>query len=104
MINGLGEAMMMSMAKMGLRIENETETQESITIYVSVPEFSDEKNIRNEEMAGMRLAKRYKEMLIDMGIKRLTVKAKIRSGEHWTKEMGKEAELNMRKMLYGSQY
>lgn len=104
MINGLGEAMMMSMAKMGLRIENETETQESITIYVSVPEFSDERNIRNEEMAGMRLAKRYKEMLIDMGIKRLTVKAKIRSGEHWTKEMGKEAELNMRKMLYGSQY
>lgn len=104
MINGLGEAMMMSMAKMGLRIENETETQESITIYVSVPEFSDERNIRNEEMAGMRLAKRYKEMLIDMGIKRLTVKAKIRSGEHWTKEVGKEAELNMRKMLYGSQY
>ena len=104
MINGLGEAMMMSMAKMGLRIENETETQESITIYVSVPEFSDERNIRNEEMAGMRLAKRYKEMLIDMGIKRLTVKAKIRSGEHWTKEMGKEAELNMRKRLYGSQY
>lgn len=104
MINGLGEAMMMSMAKMGLRIENKTETQESITIYVSVPEFSDERNIRNEEMAGMRLAKRYKEMLIDMGIKRLTVKAKIRSGEHWTKEMGKEAELNMRKMLYGSQY
>ena len=104
MINGLGEAMMMSIAKMGLRIENETETQESITIYVSVPEFSDERNIRNEEMAGMRLAKRYKEMLIDMGIKRLTVKAKIRSGEHWTKEMGKEAELNIRKMLYGSQY
>ena len=52
----------------------------------------------------MRLAKRYKEMLIDMGIKRLTVKAKIRSGEHWTKEMGQEAELNVRKILYGSQY
>ena len=42
-------------------------------------------------------------MLI-MGIKRLTVKAKIRSGEHWTKEMGQEAELNVRKILYGSQY
>ena len=55
-------------------------------------------------MSGMRLAKRYKEMLIDMGVKRLTVKAKIRPGEHWTKEMGKEAELNMRKMIYGSQY
>ena len=57
-----------------------------------------------KEMCGMRLAKRYKEMLIDMGIKRLTVKAKIRFGEHWTKEMGKDTELNMRKMIYGSQY
>jgi len=104
MINGLDEAMMMTLAKMGLKIENETETQESLTIYISVPEFSDERNIHNEEMSGMRLAKRYKEMLIDMGIKRLTVKARIRSGEHWTKEMGKDAELNIRKMLYGSQY
>lgn len=104
MINGLDEAMMMAWAKMGLKIENQIETQESLTIYISVPEFSDERNVRNEEMSGMRLAKRYKEMLIDMGVKRLTIKAKIRSGEHWTKEMGKEAELNMRKMLYDSQY
>ena len=103
MINGLGEAMMLTWTKMGLKIENQIETQESLTIYISVPEFSDERNVRNEEMSGMRLAKRYKEMLIDMGVKRLTVKAKIRPGEHWTKEMGKEAELNIRKMLYGSQ-
>lgn len=104
MINGLGEAMMMTWAKMGLKIENQIETQESLTIYISVPEFSDERNVHNEEMSGMRLAKRYKEMLMDMGVKRLTVKAKIRPGEHWTKEMGQDAELNMRKMIYGSQY
>lgn len=104
MINGLGEAMMMTWAKMGLKIENQIETQESLTICISVPEFSDERNVRNEEMSGMRLAKRFKETLIDMGVKRLTVKAKIRSGEHWTKEMGQVAELNMRKILYGSQY
>ena len=104
MINDLGEAMMMTWAKMGLKIENQIETQESLTIYISVPEFSDERNVRNEEMSGMRLAKRYKEMLTEMGVKRLTVKAKIRSGEHWTKEMGQDAELKARKMLYGSQY
>ena len=104
MINGLGEAMMITWAKMGLKIENQIETQESLIIYISVPEFSEERNIHNEEMAGMRLAKRYKETLIDMSVKRLTVKAKIRSDEHWTKEMGQEAELNMRKILYGSQY
>ena len=104
MTNGLGEAMMMTWAKMGLKIENEVETQESLTIYISVPEFSDERNVYGEEMSGMRLAKRFKETFIDMGVKRLTVKAKIRSGEHWTKEMGQVAELNMRKKLYGIQY
>lgn len=104
MINSLGEVMMMTWAKMGLKIENQIETQESLTIYISVPEFSDERNIHNEEMSGMRLAKRFKETLIDIGIKRLTVKAKIRFGEHWTEEMGQDAELKMRKMLYGSQY
>lgn len=88
MTNGLGEVMMMTWAKMGLKIENQIETQESLTIYISVPEFSDEKNIHNEEMSGMRLAKRFKETLIDIGIKRFTVKAKIRFGEHWTEEMG----------------
>lgn len=60
MINGLSEVMMMTWAKMGLKIENQIETQESLTIYISVPEFSDERNVRNEEMSEMRLAKRYK--------------------------------------------
>lgn len=104
MINGLSEVMMMTWAKMGLQIENQIETQESLTIYIAVPEFSNERNVRNEEMSGMRLAKRFKDTFIDMGVKRLTVKAKIRSGEHWTKEMGQGAELKARKMLYDSQY
>lgn len=63
------EAMMMTWAKMGLKIENQIETQESLTICISVPEFSDERNVRNEEMSGMRLAKRFKETFIDMGVK-----------------------------------
>lgn len=67
MINDLGEAMMMTWAKMGLKIENQIETQESLTIYISVPEFSDERNVYGEEMSGMRLAKRYKEMLYRNG-------------------------------------
>lgn len=63
------EAMMMTWAKMGLKIGNQIETQESLTICISVPEFSDERNVRNEEMSGMRLAKRFKETFIDMGVK-----------------------------------
>lgn len=34
----------------------------------------------------------------------LTVKSRIRIGEVWTKELSDEAELNMRKQLFGSQY
>ena len=90
MINGLGEAMMMTWAKMGLKIENQIETQESLTICISVPEFSDDRNVYGEEISGIRLARRYKKTLMDMGVKRLTVKAKIRSGEHRTKEMGQK--------------
>lgn len=90
MINGLNEAMMMAWAKMGLKIENQIETQEPLTIYMSVSESSDERNVRNEEMSGIRLAKRFKETFMDMGVKRLTVKAKIRAGEHWTKEIGQK--------------
>ena len=90
MINGLGEAMMMTWAKMGLKIENQIETQESLIIYISVPEFSDNRNVYGEEMSGIRLARRHKETLMDMGVKRLTVKAKIRAGEHWTKEIGQK--------------
>ena len=57
-----------------------------------------------EEMSGMTLAKRFKTTLVEMGVKRLTVKSRIRIGEVWTKELSDEAELNMRKQLFGSQY
>lgn len=53
MINDLGEAMMMTWAKMGLKIENQIETQESSTIYISVLEFSDERNVYGEKISGI---------------------------------------------------
>ena len=55
-------------------------------------------------MSGMTLAKRFKTTMTEMGIKRLTVKSRIRTGESWTKEMSDAAELEMRKTIYGSQY
>lgn len=61
-------------------------------------------NASGEEMSGMTLAKRFKTTLVEMGVKRLTVKSRIRIGEVWTKELSDEAELNMRKQLFGSQY
>ena len=99
----LGETMLITWAGFGLFITKTDETQENLTIYISVPRTSYERNAYNEEMSGRFLAKRFKEAMNDMGLKRLTVKYKIRD-EIWTKEKRVEAELNMKKKIFGSQY
>lgn len=100
----LGEAFALMLAGSGVIIERENESQESYELYISVPEHSYELDAHGNEMAGMRLAKRIKEMMTELGVKRLTVKARVRIGEYWTKEMDREATLKMKKMIYGSQY
>lgn len=96
--------MMLVWAEHGLTIDNVVEDQESLTIYVSVPEDGYHADVHGNIMAGKFLAKRFKETMSDLGVKRLTVKSKIRIGDIWTKDKAKDAELNMRKVLYGSQY
>lgn len=103
-MSAVGEAMMITWAGFGLEIELCNETQEKLEIYISVPEHSFKLNVNQEEMAGMTLSKRFKESLAEMGVKRLVVKSRTRVGEFWTKEKEEKAELNMRKMLFGSQY
>lgn len=100
----IGEAMMISWAGYGIRIERQNETFDALEIYISVPEHSFHLNAYQEEMAGKLLAKRFKEVIQDMGIKRLIVRFRIRQGEYWTKEMADTAELDMRKSIYGSQF
>lgn len=85
-------------------IHNTNETAESLVIYISVPEHSYKRNARGSEMAAMNLAKRFKTVMTEMGIKRLTVKARVRAGEYWTKEMADSANIEMRKNIFGSQY
>ena len=103
-MSAIGEVMMITWAGFGLKIERHNETQERLEIFISVPEHSFKLNVNQEEMAGMTLAKRFKETLTEMGVKRLVVKSRTRIGEVWTKEMAEDAELSMRKMLFGSQY
>lgn len=100
----MGIGMMLGWAQMGVVLDKQLETQESLTIYISVPEHSYERNAQGVEMAGTHLAKRIKEILAEMGVKRLTVKYKIRTGDYWTKEKSKQADLEMRKKLFESQY
>ena len=103
MINGLGEAVLISLAGVGLTFDKVDETQESLTMYISVPSSSYHVDARGREMSGDYLAKRVKQTMVEMGVKRLTVKYRIRN-EHWTKEKKEAAELNARKQFFGSQY
>ena len=103
-MSGLGEAVMITWAEYGLKIENTSETTESLLIYVSVTQPSYKKNSKGTENAAMDLAKRFKTVMTEMGVKRLTVKARVRAGEYWTKEMADSANIEMRKNIYGSQY
>jgi ribosomal protein S11 len=103
-MSSLGEAVMITWAEYGLKIENTSETTESLVIYVSVPEHSYKRSAKGSEMAAMDLAKRFKTVMTEMGVKRLTVKARVRGSEYWTKQMADSANIEMRKNIYGSQY
>lgn len=100
----IGSAMMITLAGLGVKIEREIEGADGLAVYISVPEHSYQFNANGSEMAGTTLAKRYKRAMEDMGVKRLTVKSRIRSGEMWTEDMRTMAELDMKKHIYGSQY
>lgn len=100
----MGKAMLITWAGLGIKIEHEVETQESLTIYISVPEKSYMVDAHGDNMSGLNLARSFKKTLTDIGVKRLTVKSRIRSGENWTKEDDSNAQLEIRKKLFGSQY
>ena len=62
-MNLLGETMYITWRGMGIIIDNFTETEENVSIYISVPKSSYRKNVTGIEMSGEFLAKRFKESL-----------------------------------------
>lgn len=60
-------------------------------IKISVPEFSELKNVNVEYMAGEVLAKRAREIIKDARFD-VVLMRRIRKNEHWTKENSKAAE------------
>lgn len=103
-MSAIGKAMMISLAGFGVIIEREKETEDKLEISISVPEHSYAYSNDGREMSGDALAARFKTIMSEMGVKRLVVKYRIRSGEIWTESMRKQAEQNMRKTLFRSQY
>lgn len=91
----LGKAMLLAWAELGVVVEKYNETSGNPELYISVPEHSYHTDATNNEMAGMYLAKAIKRTFVEMGAKDVILKAKIRKGEHWTKEMGKVAYTEM---------
>ena len=54
-------------------------------------------------MAGDHLAKRFRDKMKGIGVKRLTVRYRVRD-EYWTEQMGRDAEVKAKQTIYGSQW
>lgn len=88
----------------GLIIEKEKESVDGLEVYISVPEDTYKTDAYGEKMCGIFLAKRFKQSLVDAGVKRLTVRARVRAGDEWTPEKAKQANIKARQEMFGSQW
>lgn len=86
MHNATSKAIYIVLKEYGLTVENLN--SENNTIYISVPKTSDMKQVNGSDVAGIYLAKKFKETFNSA---RYTVKYRIRD-EHWTSEMARSAK------------
>lgn len=87
----------------GIVIEKINESVDNLEIFISVPKSSYRNDVHGNEMAGDILAKRFQDKMRGIGVKRLTVRYRVRD-EYWTEQMYKDAEIKARQMIYGSQW
>lgn len=102
-VKGLGEAIYIVWMSFGVEIEKINESVDNLEIFISVPKSSYHNNVHGNEMAGDILAKRFKDKMKGIGVKRLTVRYRVRD-EYWTEQMGRDAEVKARQTIYGSQW
>ena len=102
-VKGLGESIYIVWMSFGVVIEKINESVDSLEVFISVPKSSYHKDVHGNEMAGDHLARRFKDKMRGIGVKRLTVRYRVRD-EYWTEQMGKDAEIKARQMIYGSQW
>lgn len=102
-MKGLGEAVYIVWASFGVEIEKINESVDNLEIFISVPKSSYRNDVHSNEMAGDYLAKRFKDTMKDIGVKRLTVRYRVRN-EHWTEQMYKDAIVKAKQTIYGSQW
>ena len=102
-MKGLGEAVYIVWASFGVEIEKINESVDNLEIFISVPKSSYRNDVHSNEMAGDYLAKRFKDTMKDIGVKRLTVRYRVRN-EHWAEQMYKDAIVKAKQTIYGSQW
>lgn len=102
-MKGLGEAVYIVWASFGVEIEKINESVDNLEIFISVPKSSYCNDVHSNAMAGDYLAQRFKDTMKDIGVKRLTVRYRVRN-EHWTEQMYKDAVVKARQTIYGSQW
>lgn len=88
----------------GLIIEKEKESVDGLEVYISVPGDTYKTDAHGEKMCGMFLAKRFKQVLVEEGVKRLTVRVRVRTGEKWTPDMAEQANIKAKQEMFGSQW
>lgn len=93
--NMLGQAMLITFAELGVRIDKLDNTDKGIVLLFTVPKNSYHKNVDNIEMSGKNLASIMKHKLEGMGIVFADCRCKIRD-EYWDEEKSKFA----RRMAY----
>lgn len=102
----MGSAMYITWCGLGVEICSIKESTDALVLYISVPKDSTDLRANHSsgnKMVGSFLAKRLKETLVEMGVKRLSVKYKIRD-EVWNADKRQTAELAARQYLFGSQW
>lgn len=89
--NALGNAMLVTYAQMGVKIDRLEDTDDGIIFLFTVPKSSWEFDVHGKEMSGKHLASRVKETLEDMGMIFADIRYGIRN-EHWDKTKGDAAK------------
>lgn len=102
-VKGLGESIYIAWMSFGIVIEKVNESVDSLEIFISVPKSSYLNDVHGNEMAGDHLAKRFNDKMKGIGVKRLTVRYRVRD-EYWTEQMYKDAEIKAKQTIYGSQW
>lgn len=93
--NMIGQAMLITYAELGVKIDKLDNTDTGIVLLFSVPKSSYHKGADDIEMSGKHLAQRVKRTLEGMGMVFADCRYKTRN-EHWNEDMANLA----RKMAY----